>query len=845
MTLLSRGLSVPVLVLVPVVALASEPPSLAERARVVLAAHCQRCHGGAGVAKGGFGYVLDRDKLVARGKVVPGNPPASELYQRIQAGEMPPPGKRPRLKQEEILVLKQWIESGAPGVAASRPRAFLAESTVQHLIFEDLQALPPRQRRFVRYFTLTHLANAGVAEEDLQSARAALSKLVNSLSWHPRITRPTPIDPGQAIYRIDLRHYKWTAALWDRLASIYPHRLGSSTPEAKAIAAATGADLAYLRADWFAATASRPPFYHELLQLPTSARGLERLLQVDVPADIEEETAVRAGFNDSGVSRNNRLIERHDAAFGAYWRSYDFADNTGRHNLFEHPLGPAAGETSFAHAGGEVIFHLPNGLHGFLLVDALGRRIDKAPVEIVSDPKRPDRRVETGLSCMSCHAAGLLFKADQVRGHVEKNLASFSKADLAKVRALYLPAARLRGLIDEDNERYRTALARAGVSAKAADPVTTLVLRFEGTLGQREAAAELGLTPEALAARLKEAPALGRILGPLRLVGGTVQRQVFEDGFGDLVRAFHLDGAGLSSGPAVSLAPFAGHEGPILCVAFAPDGRRAASGGEDRTLRLWDVKTGRELLRREVHTGEVSAVCFTPDGKQLISASGRMIVVWDMMGRELHQLRGHTDRVRALAVSADGRLLASAGDDRSIRLWDLATGKEQRCLSGNEGPVSALSFASGGRLVSASHDGTLRLWDVDSGDELRRLEGHRGEVYAVAVSPDGKRLLSGGNDRTVRLWNLETGREMKRLEGHGNAVIAVAFTPDGRRAVSGSSRHEVADRIIRVWNLDSGRQLRSFGGQEEGSIGCVALAADGRSALAGGAGGVLHLWRWK
>src|SRR5207244_4177414 len=159
--------------------------------------------------------------------------------------------------------------------------------------------------------------------------------------------------------------------------------LAGSSPEAKAITADTGTELAHLRGDWFVATASRPPLYQDLLQLPPTDRALERLLQVDVPTNLKEETAARAGFNDSGVSKNNRLIERHDAAYGAYWRSYDFAENTGRQNLFEHPLGPQTGETSFQHAGGEMIFHLPNGLHGYLLADSTGRRIDKGPIEIV------------------------------------------------------------------------------------------------------------------------------------------------------------------------------------------------------------------------------------------------------------------------------------------------------------------------------------------------------------------------------------------------------------------------------------------------------------------------------
>src|SRR5208283_5700051 len=120
---------------------------------------------------------------------------------------------------------------------------------------------------------------------------------------------------------------------------------------------------------------------------PTSDRTLERQLQVDVQQDIEQLSVARAGFNGSGVSKNNRLIERHDAGHGAYWKTYDFADNTDRQNLFEHPLGPPPARSAFVQAGGELIFHLPNGLLGYMLVDRNGRAVERAPVDIVSDPQ--------------------------------------------------------------------------------------------------------------------------------------------------------------------------------------------------------------------------------------------------------------------------------------------------------------------------------------------------------------------------------------------------------------------------------------------------------------------------
>src|SRR5262249_42035545 len=162
---------------------------------------------------------------------------------------------------------------------------------------------------------------------------------LNSLSWHPRISRPQPLDAARTVLRMDLRDYQWSARLWDRVLSFYPYLLADRTRDAKAISAATRSDLAWVRADWFVATASRPPLYYDLLQLPANDRELERLLRVEVLANIEEENVLRAGFNDSGVSRNNRIVERHDAGYGAYWRSYDFSDSTERQNVFDHPLG--------------------------------------------------------------------------------------------------------------------------------------------------------------------------------------------------------------------------------------------------------------------------------------------------------------------------------------------------------------------------------------------------------------------------------------------------------------------------------------------------------------------------
>jgi mono/diheme cytochrome c family protein len=834
---------------------------LARKARGVLEAHCHRCHGKDGTVEGGMSYVLDRDRLVARGKIAPGKPGESPLFRRVEAGKMPPPDEAPRLSTEDVSLLRNWIEAGAPGVGApAGPRKLLGEAEVYARILADLDRTERRERRFVRYFSLAPQYDAGLAEAELQSYRIALSQLLNSLSWHPRIALPRTVDPEGIVLRIDVRDYLWDANTWDRILADYPYGVAPDTSASRACTVHALTRMPVVRADWFLASACRPPLYQDILQLPTSASELERQLRVDVAADIQQERVARAGFNGSGVARNNRVLERHDSMLGVYWRTYDFdavRENLpdrdvllpDRRNVFAYPLGPGAGDNTFQHAGGEIIFSLPNGLHAFMLVNANGVRVDKAPSAIVSDPKRPDRQVETGISCMSCHVRGINPKDDQVREHVARNAKAFTKADAETIRALYVPAARMRALMDDDAERYRKAVEKCGGRVNVTAPIATLTLRYEADVDLPTAAAEVGLPAEEFRERLARAETLTRNLGALATPGGTVHRPVWVQAFADVARALRLGivlppGVGVQRLPdnTGEIDPLESQSSPANGAAFSPDGDRALFASADKSLRSWNVETGRDLRRFVGHTASVWAVAFSADGKRALSGGAdRIVRLWDAeTGRELRRFAGHDGLVAAVAFSPDTKRALSSGYDRAIILWDLdsgqevkrflnagkfpsclafapdgkdalfggetvvqlvdlTTGKEVRRFEGHAGPVTSVAFSRDGKhALSTSDDGTARSWDATDGSLLHTFRGHAGPVRCAALTSDGTKVLTGGSDATVRLWDGTTGKELKRLGEHADAIVAVAFAPDDNAVMSCTRA-----AIVRAFFLDA------------------------------------------
>ena len=505
-----------------------QSPDLAAQAAKVLTERCLRCHGLNGAALKNV-FVLDRDRLIASRVIVPGDPD-SLLLKMADSNAMPPGG--PPLSDNEKTILRDWIMLGAPkweDNVGSSNRSFIDETKLVTIIEQDLLGQPQRSRQFLRYFSLAHLHNASVSDHDLQTYRAALGKLINSLSWHKEISQPAVIDPARTVFRIDLRDYNWTAATWNLLLSAYPYGLHSSA--GNSVAQISGAKVPYVRADWFAANASLPPLYHDLLGLPRSAMDLERQLGIDVSRDLaEEKNVARAGLRASGVSQNNRVLERHVSLHGAYWKSFDFRNSADQQNIFQHPL-------SFIHSGSEIIFNLPNGLQGYLVVDGMDRRIDEAPVAIVSDRTSADDPViRNGRSCMNCHYDGVRQFRDETRPVIQANLSS--TFDREKALALYLTQENLDRLIERDRERFREAVTLASGAVATApheEPINALARRFAADISLSQAAAEAGLEPADFQERVRRSGRLAQLgYSQLLVPGGAIKRDAWDRHFDEL-----------------------------------------------------------------------------------------------------------------------------------------------------------------------------------------------------------------------------------------------------------------------------------------------------------------------
>lgn len=521
---------------------APDNKELAKEGTALVKKYCYRCHGEKSNGNAQFN-VMDQASLLDKKLkyIVPGNLADSNMWQRIE-NDMPPEDQ-PQPTAEEKQTLKEWVLAGAPNI--ERPqRPHIYEEDILKTILADLQKIKQVDRKHKRYFTISHLYNnnQSVTEFDLRLYRAAFAKAINSLSWEPEIVVPKVIDDyegQQTIFRIDLRDVGWKNDDWSAILREYPYGLKFNNVENanireldRQVELFTGTSLAYVRADWFTITATRPPLYHQLLRIPETDHELEKQLNVDVIRDFQRNRLKRAGFKESGVSTANRMLDRFPAQLGWYWKSYDFAPGNKTGDLLRFPLGPVFHgnlynrTAAFLQDGGEIIFSLPNGLQGYMLVDKNGKRIDEGPISVVRDLKETSGTpvVVNGISCMHCHQHGMIRFKDTVRA----GLGVFGEIR-EKAQDLIPLQEDMSVYVEQDRKKFLTALDEAtGTFLKVdddkkktidefAEPIGAIARFHARRLSLKEAAFELGIAdPNKLKTAIEYNSNLKRLgLGPL------------------------------------------------------------------------------------------------------------------------------------------------------------------------------------------------------------------------------------------------------------------------------------------------------------------------------------------
>ena len=516
---------------------------LAQQAYLVFEKNCLQCHGDLGSFKESL--FIEYNSLIQSGSVVPDQPDESELYKRLlgpteKGAQMPL--NLPPLTDEAIEIIRVWIENGAPDWnVVDINESFVRNKRILETIQHHIETLPIPNRAFARYFSTTHLYNAGLPTEGLQSHYLALSKLVNSLSWGADIVNPQPINTEQTLFYIDLRNYEWDINdSWTEIEKHYPYNIkyeGADQTDLRDLflnlQSEMRCEVPYVHVDWFIGKASEPPLYNEILALPDTDKELETLLGVNVIRNLKNDAGVRvwrAGFTNSGVSENNRVVERHKSRYGAYWKSYDFAGSVGRQNIFVHPL-------SFNHDGGEVVFNLPNGLQAYHLFDATGMRLDKAPVEIVSNPAASDPAVYNGISCIGCHTDGMKSFTDEVRPVIQAAQDTIYDKDYAL--RLYVEQSVMDIFVEQDTERFITALTKTGNSSGGIEPISRFHETYSSYLDAAHAAAAVGLPENMFLSKIQENANLQSFGLQVLVEDGVVKRDTWTSNFNAIVFALN------------------------------------------------------------------------------------------------------------------------------------------------------------------------------------------------------------------------------------------------------------------------------------------------------------------
>ncbi len=281
------------------------------------------------------------------------------------------------------------------------------------------------------------------------------------------------------------------------------------------------------------------------------------------------------------------------------------------------------------------------------------------------------------------------------------------------------------------------------------------------------------------------------------------------------------------------------HKNLIYSVAFSPNGEILASGSDDKTIKLWRVQDGEEIITLSGHNNSVYTVAFSPDGEILASSShDRTIKLWRMKdGQEIRTLAGHSNSVYCTAFSPDGDIIASSSWDKNIKIWRVKDGQEIRTLAGHINLVYCIAFSPDGEtLASSSWDRTIKIWRVKDGKLIKTIGGHTDSIRCIAFSPNGEFLVSGSHDNTIKIWWAKDWQEVLTIAGHSWYVDSIAFSPDGEILASSSNQ------TIKMWRVKDGQEICNIAGHAN-SVYSVNYSPEGEFLASGSSDKTIKIWQ--
>jgi WD40 repeat protein len=278
------------------------------------------------------------------------------------------------------------------------------------------------------------------------------------------------------------------------------------------------------------------------------------------------------------------------------------------------------------------------------------------------------------------------------------------------------------------------------------------------------------------------------------------------------------------------------HNGPVKAVAYSADGQMLATGGEDKMIYLWDLKTG-ELTGTIVNYFGIRALQFTPDNS-ILAACGSDIKLMDKSGKLYRTYKGYTTDIWSMDYNAQSHRLIAGSYAKYIKVWDFDNGNILFTLNGHEKSSLPVKINPAGDMAaSGSLDKTVRLWNLVTGTELKKLEIHSENIFAVDFDPTGSYVLSASADKTIRLWNVETGKVVRTYPGHDGSVFDVRFSADGSHFLSCG-----ADKVVILWETATGKMLNTFTGHGA-TVNSVRFSTDGQSFTSASDDQTVRIWK--